>query len=82
MKIEFKNKEDEKKEPILGEENDEVYLATCDLPDDRLLFVKRGKLIMGINLTSNFVIQDHHDVRLYTDLKKVSKLKLKAILEE
>ena len=78
--VEFKQESPEAK-AIVGDENYEVFLATCNNKDDRLLFVKYGELIMGINIKGNFVIQTDINFSVYKNLKKISLLEVKAILE-
>ena len=81
MEIEFVSDEEESCRPELGKDRNEIWLATCNKKDDRLLFILCGKLVMAFNTTGNFIIQNNHNLDLYRNLKKVSKLEIKAILE-
>lgn len=82
MEIEYKEKESKSKSVVFGQRTFEAFIATCDHKDDRLIFVKDGKMIAGINLKNNFVIQDHHDLYIYTDYKRISKLEVAVVLAE
>lgn len=81
MEIEFVSDEEESCRPELGKDWNEIWLATCNRKDDRLLFIQDGKLVMAFNVTGDFIIQDNRNLDLYKNLKKVSKLEVKAILE-
>lgn len=81
MEIEYEDNQRKGKQ-VLGKEWNEVFLATCNKRDDRLLFVQDGKLVMGINIIGEFIIQNNSDLSLYKNLKKLSKLEVKVILEE
>ena len=80
MKIEYEDNQNRGNSQA-GKEYNEIFLATCDSEDDRLLFVQNSELVMSINLKGDFVIQAHHDFTVYRNLKRISKLELKAILE-
>jgi len=82
MEIKYEDNQTKRRGVKPGGEYNEVFLATCNTKDDRLLFVQDGKLIMGINIKGDFVVQANNDLSLYKNLKKLSRLELKAILEE
>ena len=80
MELEFtQGEEEEENKPIIFY-GDEVYLARSCKDDDRLLFVRDGKLIMAMN-TNTWRLQVGGSLDLYGNLKRVSRLELKAILE-
>jgi hypothetical protein len=78
MELKFTKKEETKS---IAFDGDEVYLARSNKDDDRLLFIRNGKLIFAMN-TTNWQMQVNNNLGLYGNLKKVSKLEIKAILEE
>lgn len=82
MELIYKRPEIKEKEEVrFGKKYNEVFIATCNEADDRLVFIQEGKMVMALNLIDKFVIQSHHDLSLYSNYKRVSKLELAVILE-
>lgn len=79
MELEFTQEEEENNKPITFY-GDEVYLARSCQNNDRLLFVRDGKLVMAMN-TNTWRLQVGSSLDLYNNLKRVSRLELKAIFE-
>ena len=80
MELEFTEDKEEKEEKPIVFYGDEVYLARSCRDNDRLLFVRDGKLVMAMN-TNTWRLQVGGSLDLYGNLKRVSKLELRAILE-
>ena len=80
MELEFTEDKEEKEALPITFYGDEVYLARSCRDNDRLLFVRDGKLVMAMN-TNTWRLQVGGSLDLYTKLRQVSKLELRAILE-